>query len=102
MKAEPGAVVCRVARSWIRFGSFQLPAALEEEGFVKQLADYVIKHHYTDIQGAPGLCAVLCLYVQPWDYVCNPGDSGCNLGDSEASSEDYIASLGLCVQSWEQ
>ncbi|KAL3155471.1 hypothetical protein ABBQ38_011026 [Trebouxia sp. C0009 RCD-2024] len=53
IKAEPGAVVCRVAHSWIRFGSFQLPAALEEEGFAKQLADYVIKHHYTAIQGKP-------------------------------------------------
>lgn len=25
-KLEPGAVVCRVARSFIRFGTFQLPA----------------------------------------------------------------------------
>ncbi len=52
IKYEPGAVVCRMAHSWVRFGSFQLPAALEENDLVKQLADYVIKHHYSHLQGA--------------------------------------------------
>jgi len=51
IKYEPGAVVCRMAHSWVRFGSFQLPAALEENDLVKQLADYVIKHHYSHLQG---------------------------------------------------
>ena len=51
IKWEPGAVVCRAAHSWIRFGSFQLPAAQEENDLVKQLADYVIKHHYPQVQG---------------------------------------------------
>lgn len=51
IQEEPGAVVCRVAHSWIRFGSFQLPAALEETPLVKQLADYVIKHHYSHLEG---------------------------------------------------
>ena len=55
---EPGAVVCRVAHSWIRFGSVQLPMALEENDLFKQLADYVIKHHYSHVQGA--LLLVLC------------------------------------------
>lgn len=53
IKYEPGAVVCRMAHSWVRFGSFQLPAALEEKELVKQLADYVIKHHYSHLQGTP-------------------------------------------------
>lgn len=50
-KFEPGAVVCRVARSFIRFGSFQLPASRggEDSVLVKQVADYVIKHHYPHI-----------------------------------------------------
>ncbi|DBA70940.1 TPA: hypothetical protein ACH3X2_011384 [Trebouxia sp. C0005] len=51
IKYEPGAVVCRMAHSWVRFGSFQLPAALEENDLVKQLADYVVKHHYSHLQG---------------------------------------------------
>ena len=58
IKYEPGAVVCRMAHSWVRFGSFQLPAALEETDLVKQLADYVIKHHYSQLQGA-ALLAIL-------------------------------------------
>lgn len=53
IKYEPGAVVCRMAHSWVRFGSFQLPAALEENDLVKQLADFVIKHHYSHLQGKP-------------------------------------------------
>lgn len=45
VKAEPGAVVCRVAPSFVRFGTFQLPASRGEAelGLVKKLADYVIK-----------------------------------------------------------
>ncbi|HEX6319432.1 MAG TPA: YdiU family protein [Burkholderiales bacterium] len=39
---EPGAVVCRVAPSFVRFGNFQV---LEEE-VLRQLADYVIRHHF--------------------------------------------------------
>ena len=48
---EPGAVVCRMLPSWVRFGSIQLPAAQEENDLARQVADYVIKHHYSDLQG---------------------------------------------------
>lgn len=65
--------MCRVAHSWIRFGSFQLPASLEEKGFVKQLADYVIKHHYSSLEGAdtacwcaPKPCAKSCKLFLSW------------------------------------
>src|SRR5918999_1072261 len=43
---EPGAVVCRVSPSFVRFGNFQLPAAHNETGTLKRLTDYVISHHY--------------------------------------------------------
>jgi serine/tyrosine/threonine adenylyltransferase len=39
---EPGAIVCRVAPSFVRFGNFQIL----EEPLRKQLADYVIRHHF--------------------------------------------------------
>ena len=39
---EPGAIVCRVAPSFVRFGNFQI---LEEDP-KKQLADFVIRHHF--------------------------------------------------------
>src|SRR5690349_5405646 len=43
---EPGAVVCRVAPSFVRFGNFQIHAAHEELDALKRLADYVIREHY--------------------------------------------------------
>jgi len=53
---EPGAVVCRVARSFIRFGTFQLPVSRGEgqAPMVKQLADFVIRHHYSEECAANG------------------------------------------------
>ena len=42
-KLEPGAVVCRVAPSFTRFGNFQIFAARGETAVLKQLADYTIK-----------------------------------------------------------
>ena len=47
---EAGAVVCRVSRSFIRFGTFQLPVSRENQTHLaRDLADYVIRHHYPDI-----------------------------------------------------
>lgn len=46
---EPGAVACRVARSFVRFGSFQLPASRGDFELVKTLADYVMKEYYGEI-----------------------------------------------------
>ncbi|KAM0002209.1 putative protein adenylyltransferase SelO [Helianthus debilis subsp. tardiflorus] len=51
-KDEPGAVVCRVAQSFLRFGSFQIHAARGKEDLeiVKVLADYTIRHHFPHIE----------------------------------------------------
>ena len=46
VKNEPGAVVCRVSPSFIRFGSFQIFAARNETDTLKKLVDYTIKHHF--------------------------------------------------------
>ena len=46
---EPGAVVCRVAPSFVRFGNFQIHAAHGETDALKRLADYVIREHYADL-----------------------------------------------------
>jgi serine/tyrosine/threonine adenylyltransferase len=50
---EPGAVVCRVSPAFIRFGTFQLPSTRgpEDLPLVRQLADYVIRHHYPHLEG---------------------------------------------------
>jgi uncharacterized protein YdiU (UPF0061 family) len=42
-KPEPGAVVCRVAPSFTRFGNFQIFSAREEIEVLKQLVDYTIR-----------------------------------------------------------
>lgn len=45
-RLEPGAVACRVARSFVRFGSFQLPASRGDKELVRKLADYVMTEYY--------------------------------------------------------
>ncbi len=42
-RAEPGAIVCRVAPSFLRFGNFQLPASRHELDLLKGLSDYAIR-----------------------------------------------------------
>ncbi len=42
---EQGAVVCRVAPSFVRFGNFQILTAQGEDDLLKRLADYVIREH---------------------------------------------------------
>jgi len=51
-RQEPGAVVCRMTKSFLRFGSFQLPSTRPEDlPLVKQLADYAIAEHFSDLEG---------------------------------------------------
>ena len=45
-RPEPGAIVCRVAPSFIRFGSFELPASRGEVGLLRQLADLCIARDF--------------------------------------------------------
>jgi uncharacterized protein YdiU (UPF0061 family) len=51
---EPGAVVCRVAPSFVRFGNFELLAQREEHALLRALADYVITTHYPELLGPGG------------------------------------------------
>ncbi len=50
-KAEPGAVVCRVAPSFTRFGSFQIFAARREHEVLQQLIDYTIRTDFPHLGG---------------------------------------------------
>jgi uncharacterized protein YdiU (UPF0061 family) len=52
-RPEPGAVVCRVAPSFIRFGHFELFAAREELDVLRALADYTVRTHFPQL-GPPG------------------------------------------------
>jgi uncharacterized protein YdiU (UPF0061 family) len=48
-RSEPGAIVCRAAPSFLRFGNFEILAAREESGLLAQLAEHAIAHHFPDI-----------------------------------------------------
>ena len=47
--AEPGAVVCRVAPSFIRFGTFELPASRGELALLRQLVDFTIDRDFPEL-----------------------------------------------------
>lgn len=46
---EKGAIVCRVAPTFIRFGSFEILAAQNDMENLKLLADFTIKHYFPEI-----------------------------------------------------
>ena len=43
---EPGAIVCRVAPSFVRFGNVQILSARSEDESLRKLADYVMREHF--------------------------------------------------------
>jgi uncharacterized protein YdiU (UPF0061 family) len=49
---EPGAVVCRVAPSFVRFGNFEIHASRGENDSLQRLADYIISQHFRHL-GTP-------------------------------------------------
>ncbi|MGZ5074339.1 MAG: protein adenylyltransferase SelO [Usitatibacter sp.] len=53
-KLEPGAIVCRVAPSFIRFGNFELPASRGETPLLAQLIDFTIERDFPEL-AAKGL-----------------------------------------------
>jgi uncharacterized protein YdiU (UPF0061 family) len=62
---EPGAIVCRVAPSFVRFGNFQIL----EDDLKRKLADYVIRHHYPGLDHADffrEVCRRTALLMVDW------------------------------------
>ncbi|RZA19777.1 MAG: YdiU family protein [Lysobacteraceae bacterium] len=51
-RAEPGAVVCRVAPSFLRFGHFELPALRGDVELLRKLADFCIARDFPHLQGS--------------------------------------------------
>jgi uncharacterized protein YdiU (UPF0061 family) len=51
-KLLPGGVITRAARSFIRVGSFQYIAMLDDTAALQALADYVIERNYPQLVGA--------------------------------------------------
>jgi len=51
-QAEQGAIVCRVAPSFLRFGNFELPAMRGDVALLRRLADFCIARDFPHLQGA--------------------------------------------------
>jgi uncharacterized protein YdiU (UPF0061 family) len=68
-KAEPGAVVCRVAPSFIRFGNFELPAARGEVDLLRRLIDFTIERDFPELR-ARGTGDRETLYAEWFLDVC--------------------------------
>lgn len=49
---EKGAIVCRVAPTFIRFGNFEIFASRSDKKTLKELVDFTIKYHFTDIESS--------------------------------------------------
>ncbi len=52
---EPGAIVCRVAPSFVRFGNFEILAARGDRALLQQLVDFTITRDFPGIDSADPL-----------------------------------------------
>lgn len=75
---EHGAIVCRVAPSFLRFGSFELPAARSDLELLRQLVDFTITTLFPElvpeadsISGDAGIELSKDTYVAWFTEVCN-------------------------------
>ena len=50
-KHEAGAIVCRVAPSFIRFGHFELPSSRDDVALLKTLVDFTIRRDFAHLTG---------------------------------------------------
>lgn len=76
---EPGAIVCRVAPSFLRFGNFELPAARGDTELLRRLVDFAIARDFPELAAAhaPGsealhaawfgeICARTAVLIAHW------------------------------------
>ncbi|QSX76127.1 YdiU family protein [Lysobacter arenosi] len=62
---EHGAIVCRVAPSFIRFGNFELPASRDDVELLRQLVNFCIRRDFPELRGQGQ-----ALYAQWFAQVC--------------------------------
>jgi uncharacterized protein YdiU (UPF0061 family) len=54
-RPEPGAIVCRVAPSFTRFGHFELPSSRGDHDLLRRLVDFTLRHEYPQFSGPNAL-----------------------------------------------
>ncbi|MCM2335775.1 MAG: YdiU family protein [Pseudomonas sp.] len=77
-RPEPGAIVCRVAPSFIRFGHFELPASRGDVDLLRRLVDFCIRRDFPHLSGDgealhgawfAEVCARTAVMVAHWQRV---------------------------------
>lgn len=66
---EPGAIVCRTSRSFLRFGSFQLPASRGDKELLKQLLDFAINNYFSHL-GEPNKDTYIAWFKEVAEQSC--------------------------------
>jgi uncharacterized protein YdiU (UPF0061 family) len=51
-REEPGAIVCRAAPSFLRFGNFELPASRGDTALLRALADFCLRRDFPELEGS--------------------------------------------------
>jgi uncharacterized protein YdiU (UPF0061 family) len=59
-REEPGAVVCRVAPTFLRFGNFQILNAQREHDLLRDLVSFVLKNHFPEQHDVASLFQEIC------------------------------------------
>ena len=59
---EKGAVVCRVAPSFLRFGNYEIFTARQDKETLKTLVDYTLKHFYPEL-GEPSVETYIAFFA---------------------------------------
>lgn len=67
---EPGAVVCRVAPNFTRFGNFEIFSARGEIDLLKQLADFTIRTDFAHLLVDTVADITVDIYLQWFNEVC--------------------------------
>ncbi|KAK4536504.1 hypothetical protein CDCA_CDCA08G2529 [Cyanidium caldarium] len=88
-REEPGAIVCRVAPSWIRFGTFELPALQGEPDLLQQLADYCIRYHFPELRGVEATKEGERVITA----AASAGNGAADIPDGASSSSPYVRLL---------
>jgi len=68
-RAEPGAVVCRVAPSFTRFGNFQIFTARQEIDQLRTLVDFTLRTDFPHLQSKAGPPSTEA-YAAMFDEIC--------------------------------
>ena len=64
-REEQGAIVCRVAPSFLRFGNFELPASRGDTALLRQLVDFTIRRDFPGLTGEGE-----ALYAEWFGQIC--------------------------------